>query len=413
MKYLELCHNNSLLAIKSGRQRYQPSQKVRELLEIFHCMVNDCIKTGLETDTSSLKRLSTLSYQQLKRYKCPSAYRLAAISRAAGILASRKKSLRRGYPTKTPYMAKRVLISCYGFKIEDGNLRIPLGEKKFEFIPLTPHVLRILSDPVLNVRSFTLNETVLSLCISKEVAGVECLGTVGVDRNLRNLTVGNQDRVTQYDLSDTVRIADTTRRIISSFKRDDYRIREDLSSKYGRRRHNRTQHVLHNTTKAIVADALKHKEAIVLENIEGIRRLYRRGNGQGPRRRHRMNSWRYGEAQRQLVYKARWVGLPIIRLSKGETRGTSVVCPRCGERLQEDKRLWRKLWCQSCRCMTDRDAVAAINLSRRGRLRFDRSRARVGLQGGTGEAVKGNPTTTVILGVDVPKSSPTINQPET
>ena len=195
MKYLELCHNNSLLAIKSGRQRYQPSQKVRELLEIFHCMVNDCIKTGLETDTSSLKRLSTLSYRQLKRYKCPSAYRLAAISRAAGILASSKKSLRRGYPTKTPYMAKRVLISCYGFKIEDGSLRIPLGEKKFEFIPLTPHVLRILSDTLLNVRSFTVNETVLSLCISKEVAGVECSGTVGVDRNLSNLTVGNQDRV--------------------------------------------------------------------------------------------------------------------------------------------------------------------------------------------------------------------------
>ena len=64
--------------------------------------------------------------------------------------------------------------------------------------------------------------------------------------------------------------------------------------------------------------------------------------------------------------------------------------------------------------MTDRDAVAAINLSRRGRLRFDRSQARVGLQGGTGEAVKGNPTTTVILGVDIPKSNdqPTRNLTE-
>jgi hypothetical protein len=92
-------------------------------------MVNDCIKTGLETDTSSLKRLSTLSYRQLKRYQCPSAYRLAAISRAAGILASRKKSLRRGYPTKTPYMAKRVLISCYGFKIEDGISEFPSARR--------------------------------------------------------------------------------------------------------------------------------------------------------------------------------------------------------------------------------------------------------------------------------------------
>jgi putative transposase len=173
----------------------------------------------------------------------------------------------------------------------------------------------------------------------------------------------------------------------------------------------RTQHIFHKTTKAVVANALKHKGAIVLENIEGIRRLYRRGNGQGPRRRHRMNSWSFGEAQRQLEYKARWVGLPIIRLSKSLTRGTSVICPRCGERLQEDRRLKRKLWCSNCKCMMDRDAVAAINLSRRGRLRFDRSRAHVGLQGGAVEAVKGNPTTTAIPGVDAPKPSPTTNQP--
>jgi len=157
----------------------------------------------------------------------------------------------------------------------------------------------------------------------------------------------------------------------------------------------------------IVADALKHRQAIVLENIEGIRRLYGRGNRQGPRQRYRMNSWSFGEAQRQIEYKARWAGLPVIRLSRRETRGTSVVCHRCGERLQEDRQLRRKLWCASCRGMMDRDVVAAVNVSRRGRLRFDRSRAREGLQGGVAEAVKENPTTTVILRVDAPKPSPT------
>jgi putative transposase len=384
-----------------------------ELLEIFRCMVNDSIEIGLQTDTSSLKRLSFYAYSRLKKYRCYSAYRLTAVSMAAGILASRKKSLRRGYPTKTPYVSKHVLISCYGLKIKDGNLRIPLSEKKFELIPLTSHTLQILSDPSLNVRSFTLTATALSICVSRSVAEVECVGTVGVDRNLRNLTVGNQDRVTQYDLSEAVRIIDTTRNIIGSFKRDDDRVREKLSSKYGRRRYNRTQDLLHSTTKRIVVDALEHREAIVLENIDGIRRLYRRGNGQGPRRRLRMNSWNYGEAQRQIEYKAQWVGLPVIRLSRRETGGTSVVCPQCGERLQEDRRLERKLWCLSCRCVMDRDVVAAINISRRGRLRFDRSRAHVGLQGGSAEAVKGNPTTTVIPGVDAPKPSPRLNQLKT
>ncbi len=56
--------------------------------------------------------------------------------------------------------------------------------------------------------------------------------------------------------------------------------------------------------------------------------------------------------------------------------------------------------------MMDRDVVAAVNLSRRGRLRFDRSQTLIGSQGGVVEAVKGNPTPTVILRVDIPKSNP-------
>jgi len=138
-----------------------------ELLEIFRCMVNDSIEIGLQTDTSSLKRLSFYAYSRLKRYRCYSAYRLTAVSMAAGILASRKKSLRRGYPTKTPYVSKHVLISCYGLKIEDGNLRIPLGEKKFELMPLTSHSLQILSDPLLNVDPSPLQQP-LSLSASRE-----------------------------------------------------------------------------------------------------------------------------------------------------------------------------------------------------------------------------------------------------
>ena len=59
-------------------------------------------------------------------------------------------------------------------------------------------------------------------------------------------------------------------------------------------------------------------------------------------------------------------GLPIIRLSKRDTRGSSVACPRCGERLQSDKWLRRKLWCSNCRTVMDRDVAAAVNLSREG-----------------------------------------------
>src|SRR3989442_6627442 len=394
----------SLLAVKSVWQHYAPTLEVLELLEVFRRMVNDSIRIGLANEVSSLRRLSLVSYSQLAQYDSPICYKLCAISRAAGILASRKKSLRRGFPNRTPYAVRQQLVSCYGFKTKNGLLEIPIARGKRLSIPLTKHTLSIISQPGVEVHSFTLTRNRLCLSIAHYATTLECTSTVGVDRNLRNLTVGNAEETRRYDLTETVRIASTTMRIVASFKREYARIRRVIASKYGLRRTARTGHFLHTTTKTVVAVAVQRREAIVLEDIRGIRCLYRKGNGQGRKYRGRMNRLSFSEAQRQLEYKARWNGLPIIRLSRCETRGSSLACPRCGERLQSDKRLERKLWCGKCRGVMDRDRVAAGNLVRRGRGRVARFRPPLfDAQGGAVEAVKGNPTTRGIPGVDGPK----------
>ena len=393
------------MAVKSVWQHYAPTRDVLGLLEVFRRMVNESIRIGIANDASSLRRLSLLSYNQLAQYDSPSCYMLCAISRAAGILASRRKSLRRGFATRTPYAVRQQLVSCYGFKTKNRGLEIPVSRGKRLSVPLTDHTINVISQPGVEVRSFTLTLNRLCLSIARDVTTVECTSTVGVDRNLRNLTVGNDQEIRHYDLSKTERIASTTMRIVASFKRDDDRIRSVVASKYGERRTARTGHLLHTTTKTVVEAAVQQRQAIVLEDIRGIRCLYRKGNGQNRKYRGRMNGWSFSEAQRQLEYKARWNGLPIIRLSRRETRGSSLTCPRCGERLQSDKRLARKLWCGKCRIVMDRDRVAAVILARRGRVRFVRSRPPILIeaQGGAVEAVKGNPTTTVIPGVDAPK----------
>jgi putative transposase len=396
-----------VLALKSVWQHYALPSEVLQLLDVFRRMVNDSICIGLLNDASSLRKLSLLAYNQLAHYDSPSCYKLCAISRAAGILAARKKSVRRGFTTRTPYAIGQQLVSCYGFKVENGGLKIPVSRGKRLSIPLTKHTIEIISQSGVKVRSFTLTRNRLSLCIARDTPTIECSSTVCVDRNLRNLTVGNDQETRHYDLSKCVRIANTTVRILASFTRNDDRIRTVIASRYGQRRTARTGQLLHNTTKTIVALAVQRRTAIVLENIEGIRSLYRKGNGQGRKYRGRMNGWSFYEVQRQIEYKARWVGLPVIRLSRRETRGSSVTCPRCGERLQSDKRLKRKLWCGNCRVVMDRDQVAAINLARRGRVRFARSRPPIiEAQGRAGEAMKGNLTTTVILRADKSKSSP-------
>jgi len=94
----------SSLARKSVKQRFALPPSIKPLMESFRLMRNDAIRIGLAAGASTLKRLSKLTYADLGQYKVPSYYKLCAISKAAGILASRKKSIRRGFPTKIPYL---------------------------------------------------------------------------------------------------------------------------------------------------------------------------------------------------------------------------------------------------------------------------------------------------------------------
>jgi len=395
---------------KSIKQCYHPDNEILEILEIFRRMVNDCIRIGLENNISTMKKLSLLSYEQLGRYNIYANYKLCANARAAGILAARKKSIKRGFQTKNPYAVKPILIGYLGFKIVNNKIiRIPLGNRRYFDIPLNKHTQDILhSDPSIKIHSFVLTATTVSISYAKEVDEIETVTSAGVDRNLRNLTYGNCERIVQYDLAQAIDVAETTKEVIKSFKRNDVRIRRKLASKYGKRRKNRINQMLHRVSKHIVQQAKQNKETIVFEDIRHIRRLYQKGNGQGKSYRGTMNSWAFHEIKRQIEYKAKWSGVPVIQLSIKDTRGTSTLCPQCGERLQEDRRYHRQLWCPKCKRLQDRDIVAAMNLSIKGRAFLSSNGEGVfeRPEGLAGEAMKRNPDKVpVILRVDASKLS--------
>lgn len=180
--------------------------------------------------------------------------------------------------------------------------------------------------------------------------------------------------------------------------------RKEIASKYGRRKTERVKRILHMISKDIVEKAKENKQGIVFEDIRNIRSIYHKGSWQGRHYRRQMNNnWPFQEIKRQVEYKAQWQGVPIIHLTKGETRGTSLQCVKCGERLQsalkkEDVQHERQLWCNKCERWYDRDLVAVMNISRRGWLRFGQSK------GEAGEAMVQEPErTTVILKVDASK----------
>lgn len=99
--------------------------------------------------------------------------------------------------------------------------------------------------------------------------------------------------------------------------------------------------------------------------------MYQRGNYQG-RNYHRLmnNHWQYSKIKTMIEYKAAWKGIPVIHLTKSETRGTSSICSMCGQSLQGSKDKTRQLWCKKF----DRDLVAVMNISHRGWVRFAHSK---------------------------------------
>lgn len=355
-----------MLSVKAVRQKYSPNVIIISLLDTFKKMVNQCIQIGLEENVTSLKSLSVKAYHQLSNYDVPSYYKLCAISSTVGILRNYRKTKRKKPEARIPYARKRMLTTCYGFKLKDNKLRLPIKSHVYEYIPLNRHTLEVLSKPSLTARSVTLTDSTVSINFSKETVEIEPTGLIGIDRNLNNVTVcDNKGNVEQIDLSRATEIKETYRNIKSHFVRNDVRIRRRIFGKYGAKQRNIVSQILHKTSKRIVQEALESKYAIVMENLKGIRKLYRKGNGQGRNYRSRLNSWSFYELQRQIEYKALWEGLPVIYVP---ARGTSIKCSLCGSALQPIPEENRNLKC-STHGIVDRDVNASRNIVKLG-MRF-------------------------------------------
>jgi len=294
-------------AVKTVQQHYTTGPEILHMLEQFRQMMNDCVRIGLAENVTSLKSLSTKAYNQLATYDAMSYYKLCAISKATGILRNYRKASRKNPEIKEPYARRPQLTTCYGFKIKtkEGALLLPFKPKQPLSIPLNAHVLRVLSEPGIQIRSVTLTEKQLSISYAKEVEPIQPRGLIAIDRNLDNLTLADSEgQMKKQNLTKATEIKAMYREIRSHMRRNDTRIRQRVTGKYGRKEREKVKQILHHASKQVVLDAKRREFGIVLEKLTGIRKLYRRGNWQGRGYRGRMNSWSYYELQRQIEYKA-------------------------------------------------------------------------------------------------------------
>jgi putative transposase len=349
-----------MFVLKSIKQKFTPNTDQIKMMETFKDMVNHCIRIGIENNCSTMKKLSLLSYHTLKDYQIQSYYKLTAISQAAGRLAQMKKDIKKGRKVKSPYVSKPYLVSCYGFKINGMLLSFPVSNREFANILLNNHTAKILSDKTLQPRSFAITPTTLSITVRKDVQEIKPESIIGIDRNLRNITISTPQQAIMYKTNKILSIKENMTHVKASFRRNDRRVKNRFFAKIRARQTRRVNQYLHKITKDIVQRAKETKSALILEDIKGIRKLYRKGNGQGNNYRRKMNSWSFYEFQRQLQYKAAWEGIPVLFV---DPKRTSQLCPGCGGTLQEDRLYHRKLWCINCGKLMDRDVVASMNIA--------------------------------------------------
>ncbi|MDE1767577.1 MAG: IS200/IS605 family accessory protein TnpB-related protein, partial [Thaumarchaeota archaeon] len=238
-----------------------------------------------------------------------------------------KRTLKKGIIPRSPYVGRPYLVSCYGFKINGVFLSIPVGKRTHINIVLNWHTVQKLSEKGIAPRSFVITPNSLSISVRKEVEEIQCSNVIGIDRNLRNVTISTQSGPVMYKTSKLLSIKENTMHVIAAFRRDDRRAKAKFYLQKRNRRSRRVQQFLHKISKDIVKRAKESHSMIVLEDIKGIRKLYRKGNGQGNKYRRRLNSWSFYELQRQIQYKASWIGIPVQFV---DPRRTSQLCPICG-----------------------------------------------------------------------------------
>ena len=348
---------NAVQAVKSISFRYVASRELTYLFEIFRLMCNHAIRIAVNDKPKNRFGLIKLAYPRLKEYGLHTHYILSACEAAYSVY--RNKNRRR-----VPYIRKAFIkLDSQSYQLNHLLLRIPITPRHFVFLTLqgSDYHTSFIDDRGLKRGSITITERSVSIAFSKEVHFLEPVGYMGLDVNERNVTMSATNGYEHKfeELGEVVEIKEAYREMrakIASMTRGDKRIGKELLAKYGKREKNRTTQRIHKITDEIVNSAQRNRSGIKMEKLKGIRKLYKKGNGQGKSFRGRINTWVFGETQRQIDYKAKWEGVPDWFVNP---RGTSSYC-LCGSRvvrLQD-----RKVYCPKCDRVWDRDDLASKNI---------------------------------------------------
>jgi putative transposase len=221
-------------------------------------------------------------------------------------------------------------------------------------------MMRQLSNQNVKTGAVTITPNSVSISVSKEAEPIKSIEFVGIDTNLNNITAVHSDGTVDVfsEVSKITKFKEKYRMVKSHFRRNDVRIRRKIFQKYGIKQQRKTKQILHAISKKLI----DQKKQLIIEDLKGIRKMYRRGNGQGKKYRSKLNAWPFYEFRRQFGYKSEWHnGIPIIVLKPNKT---SAKCSICGAKTIPEES--RQIRCPVCGHTENRDINAARNILYRG-----------------------------------------------
>jgi putative transposase len=119
----------------------------------------------------------------------------------------------------------------------------------------------------------------------------------------------------------------------------------------------RVKHINHETSKSIVAEALRQGIGrIVMEDLTHIRTRIKAGK----RMRSRLHRWAFRQLQTFLEYKARAAGIEVVYVDPAHTSQTCSACSSLGTRVKH------RFVCDQCGLRAHADLNASRNLARIG-----------------------------------------------
>lgn len=185
---------------------------------------------------------------------------------------------------------------------------------------------------------------------------------LGVDMN----TTGHCCVVSNSSTGKVLKLGKKAHHIHQKYKNQRRNLQKQGNFRLAKKIKNRESRIVrdinHKISRKVVNYALKNNAGIVVEDLSGIRN----NRKQAKSFRYSLHSWSFYQLQFFLEYKAKLLGIPIVKI---DPRYTSQQCSRCGLLGNRNKKSFK---CPACGHVEDADVNASfvIGLRHQGILRL-------------------------------------------